>query len=96
MNNFNFYLPTNVYFGKGQIKHLPEVLKDCGNKVLLVYGGGSIKRSGLYDEIMSLCKTNDIEVFELSGVDPNPRIESVRNGSKICKENDIDLSLIHI
>ncbi|WP_294467417.1 iron-containing alcohol dehydrogenase [uncultured Anaerofustis sp.] len=93
MNNFNFYLPTNVYFGKGQIKHLPKVLKECGNKVLLVYGGGSIKRSGLYDEIMNLCNENNIEVFELSGVDPNPRIESVRDGSKICKENDIDVVL---
>ncbi len=93
MNNFYFHLPTNVYFGKGQIKKLPEILLEYGKKVLLVYGGGSIKRSGLYDEIISLSKENDIEIFELSGVDPNPRVESVRQGAKICKENNIDVVL---
>ena len=93
MNNFYFHLPTKVYFGKGQIKKLPEILLEYGKKVLLVYGGGSIKRSGLYDEIISLSKENDIEIFELSGVDPNPRVESVRQGAKICKENNIDVVL---
>lgn len=93
MNNFYFHLPTNVYFGKAQIKKLPEILLEYGKKVLLVYGGGSIKRSGLYDEIISLSKENDIEIFELSGVDPNPRVESVRQGAKICKENNIDVVL---
>lgn len=93
MNNFYFNLPTKVYFGKGQIKKLPEILLEYGKKVLLVYGGGSIKRSGLYDEIISLSKENNIEIFELSGVDPNPRVESVRQGAKICKENNIDVVL---
>ena len=93
MNNFYFHLPTEVYFGKGQIKKLPEILSGLGKKALLVYGGGSIKRSGLYDEVLSLCKQSGVELFELSGVDPNPRVESVREGAKICKENDIDVVL---
>lgn len=93
MNNFYFHLPTKVYFGKGQIKKLPEILSRLGKKALLVYGGGSIKRSGLYDEVLSLCKQSGTELFELSGIDPNPRVESVREGAKICKENDIDIVL---
>lgn len=93
MNNFYFHLPTEVYFGKGQIKKLPEILSGFGKKALLVYGGGSIKRSGLYDEVLSLCKQSGTEIFELSGIDPNPRVESVREGAKICKENDIDVVL---
>ena len=93
MNNFYFHLPTEVYFGKGQIKKLPEILSGLGKKALLVYGGGSIKRSGLYDEVLSLCKQSGTELFELSGIDPNPRVESVREGAKICKENDIDVVL---
>lgn len=93
MNNFSFHLPTKVYFGKNQITKLPEILKCYGNKVLLVYGGGSIKRIGLYDDIIKLCKKDNIEIFELSGIDPNPRIESVIKGGNICKEHDVDVVL---
>ena len=60
MNNFYFHLPTEVYFGKGQIKKLPEILSGLGKKALLVYGGGSIKRNGLYDIVINLLKENDI------------------------------------
>ena len=60
-------------------------------KVLLVYGGGSIKKMGLYDTIMELLK--DFEVFEVSGIEPNPRIDSVREGAKICKDEGIDVCL---
>ena len=91
MNNFTFHVPTDIRFGKGQICCLPEELEKYGKKVLLVYGGGSIKRSGLYDEIMELLK--EFEVFELSGIAPNPKLSSVEEGSAICKKEDIDVIL---
>ncbi len=91
MNNFTFHVPTDIRFGKGQIACLPEELEKYGKKVLLVYGGGSIKRSGLYDQIMELLK--EFEVFELSGIAPNPKLDSVEEGSAICKKEDIDVIL---
>lgn len=91
MNNFRFCIPTDIRFGKEQITCLPEELAKCGKKILLVYGGGSMKRSGLYDTVINLLK--DFEIFELSGIEPNPKIESVRAGVKLCKENNIDAIL---
>ena len=93
MLNYVHAIPTKVYFGKGQIDKLNESLKQFGKKVLLTYGGGSIKKNGLYDEVIKILKDNDYEVYELSGIDPNPRIESVYDGVKICKENNIDVIL---
>lgn len=61
--------------------------------MLLCYGGGSIKKAGIYDEAVKILKEEDIEIFELSGIAPNPKIESVREGVKLCKENDIDMVL---
>lgn len=92
MNNFTYSVPTKIHFGKGQISHLYE-LSESGNKVLLCYGGGSIKKAGIYDEAVKILKEEDIEIFELSGIAPNPKIESVREGVKLCKENDIDMVL---
>lgn len=92
MNNFTYSIPTVIHFGKGQLSHLTE-LKQSGSKVLLVYGGGSIKRSGLYDEVVKLMTDSGISVAELSGVEPNPRIESVRKGVEICKQNGVDMVL---
>ena len=91
MQNFAFCTPTQVYFGKDEIKQLPQALKTLGQRILLVYGGGSIKKLGLYDVIKNL--TKDFTVFELSGVEPNPKISSVRAGVKICKEEKIDAIL---
>ena len=79
MNNFKYSIPTTIYFGKDQLGHLAE-LKASGERVLLVYGGGSIKRSGLYDSVMKILGEAGLKVTELSGVEPNPRIESVRRG----------------
>jgi alcohol dehydrogenase len=93
MNTFTFYNPTKLIFGKGQVEQLKELVPQYGKKVLLVYGGGSIKRNGLYDEVISILNSIDAEVHELPGVDPNPRLSSVREGVKICKENDIDFLL---
>ena len=91
MNSFTFHIPTDIRFGKGQVKVLPEELKKYGKKVLIVYGGGSIKKTGLYDTVMELLK--DFEVYELPGIEPNPKLTSVREGIKICKEKGIDAIL---
>lgn len=92
MNNFTFCVPTRIHFGKGQISHLSE-LAESGSNVLLVYGGGSIKKSGLYDEAMAILADAGLHVVELSGIEPNPRIESVREGARLCKEHAIDMVL---
>ena len=91
MNNFTFHIPTDIRFGKDQIQCLPEELAKYGKKVLLVYGGGSIKRSGLYDKIRELLK--DFEVSELPGIEPNPKLTSVEKGTAICKEKGIQVIL---
>lgn len=93
MNNFNFYAPTKIVFGKGSVSKLNKVLKPEYKKVLLHYGGGSIKKSGLYDEVIKLLKDNGIEVLELSGVEPNPKLSLVHEGIKMVKENNVDLIL---
>ena len=93
MRNFVHDIPTKVYFGKGTIQHLPEALAPYGKKLLLTYGGGSIKKSGLYDTVMEILKQEGFQVFELSGIAPNPRIESVREGVKICRDNQVDVIL---
>ena len=91
MNNFNFCVPTDIRFGRDQIECLPEELKKYGKRVLLVYGGGSIKRTGLYEKIQSLLK--EFEIYELSGIEPNPKLSSVRKGVELCKEHKIDVVL---
>lgn len=93
MNSFVYNIPTKVYFGENQLGHLGEELRKFGRRVLLTYGGGSIKRNGLYDRVIEELRKADLEVFELSGIEPNPRIESVREGVKICKEQGIDVLL---
>ncbi|MBE6335182.1 MAG: iron-containing alcohol dehydrogenase [Lentimicrobiaceae bacterium] len=93
MNNFIYNIPTKVYFGENQLIHLCEELKKFGTRVLLTYGGGSIKKISLYDKIMAEMNKNGFEVFELSGIEPNPRIDSVRKGAQMCKEHNIDVLL---
>lgn len=93
MRNFTYQAPTKVYFGDNQLFHLSEEIKTYGKRVLLCYGGGSIKKIGLYDKVMDELNKADIDVFELSGIEPNPRVESVRKGVQICKDKNIDLIL---
>lgn len=93
MQNFNYSIPTKIFFGKGKIEVLGEQIKKYGSKVLLTYGGGSIKRIGLYDEVVKILNDNNIEFWELGGIEPNPRIESVRKGIEIIRENNIDFIL---
>ncbi len=89
MNDFQFQNTTKVYFGKDQLGHLHEEVLKYGKSVLVVYGGGSIKKNGLYDKVKKELKDNNIEVYELAGVEPNPRHTTVNKGAKICKENNI-------
>lgn len=91
MNNFRFNAYTEMLFGKGEIDKLPEVLQRYGKNVLLAYGGGSIKRNGIYDKVQSLLK--DFNIVELGGIEPNPRIETVRRGVALCRENKVDVIL---
>ncbi|EOH96559.1 NADH-dependent butanol dehydrogenase A [Enterococcus moraviensis ATCC BAA-383] len=94
MDNFRFYVPTDIRFGKDRLAtELTDVLDVYGKKVLIVYGGGSIKKNGLYDQVIDLLEKNQNKVVELSGVEPNPRIETVRRGVSLCRENDIDVIL---
>jgi alcohol dehydrogenase len=93
MQNFTYWNPTKLIFGKGQIEQLKTEIPQYGNKVLLVYGGGSIKRNGLYDQVISILKELEANVFELSGVEPNPRISTARKGVEICKREGIDFIL---
>lgn len=84
MYNFTLHIPTIIHFGKGTISHLDEI-KNYGSKTLLVYGGGSIKKNGIYDTALSILENAGVAVVELGGVEPNPRIETVRKGVEICK-----------
>ena len=93
MNSFIYNIPTKVYFGKNQLSHLGDELKQFGSRVLLTYGGGSIKRMGLYDAVVAEIEKAGLKLFELSGIEPNPRIESVRTGAEMCKEHNIDVVL---
>lgn len=93
MMNFDYSIPTTIFFGKDKINVLGKEIKKYGEKVLLVYGGGSIKRNGLYDTIVKILKDNSIKFEELSGVEPNPRITTVRKGVELCRKHDIKLVL---
>ena len=90
--NFTYNTPTKLYFGKDCIKDLPAELGKHGKNVLLTYGGGSIKKMGLYDKVKALLK--DFCLFELSGIEPNPKYDpSVLDGARLCKEHRIDVIL---
>ena len=94
MNGFVYDIPTKVYFGANQLEgNLGSELRKYGVRVLLVYGGGSIKKIGLYDKVVDEIKKAGMELYELSGIEPNPRIESVRKGAELCKEKEIDVVL---
>ena len=93
MLNYTHDIPTKIHFGKGSIQYLAESLEPFGKNVLLAYGGGSIKKIGLYDEVIKILKDHEFTIIECSGIEPNPRIESVEKGVQLCKENHIDVVL---
>ena len=93
MINFDYWTPTRLVFGKDVVREkLVDAMAPLGHRVLLTYGGGSIKRLGLYDLVKELLR--DFEIFELGGIEPNPKYDpSVLAGVKICKENNIEVIL---
>ncbi|MGL5412356.1 iron-containing alcohol dehydrogenase [Cetobacterium sp.] len=93
MKNFIYDVPTRVLFGEGQVSNVGKEVKKHASKILLLYGKNSIKKNGLYDEVIKFLTKENIEVIELSGVDPNPRIETVREGADLCRKHNLELIL---
>lgn len=92
MQNFDYMTPTRLIFGRDAIAKLPEVMTQFGKKILLTYGGGSIKRIGLYQKVLEMLKGYDI--VELPGIQPNPKYDpSVLDGVRLCKEHNVDVIL---
>ena len=92
MQNFDYMTPTRLIFGRGAVDKLADAIRPYGKRVLLAYGGGSIKKSGLYDKVKALLA--DFDIFELSGIQPNPKYDpSVLEGVRLCKENNIEIVL---
>lgn len=91
--NFIYSNPTKIYFGDEAQKHLEEAIKPFGNNVLLVYGGGSIKKNGIYEDVMKALNTARKNVIEFSGVMPNPTLDKLEEGRIIARENNIDFIL---
>ncbi|TCL69310.1 hypothetical protein EDC14_10127 [Hydrogenispora ethanolica] len=93
MENFDYYNPTKIIFGRGVESRVGAETRVYSKKILLHYGGGSIKKSGLYERVVQSLKAAEIEWVELSGVQPNPRLSLVRDGIKLCREQGIDFIL---
>lgn len=93
MRDFNFQVATRVLFGRNKIENLGKEIKKLGNRVLLVYGGGSIKKSGLYDKVIDTFTAEQIYFQELAGVQANPRITSVRAGVELCRKHELEVVL---
>lgn len=93
MNDFFFQCPTRIIFGKGTENQVGNEVKQYGCKVLLHYGGGSIKKTGLYDRVIKSLKDAGLEILEYPGALPNPRLKMVYEGIKLCRENKIDFIL---
>ena len=94
MENFRFYLPTTIHFGKGQLANLADSIKQFGgSKVLLSYGGGSIKKNGIYDAVLNELKKGNIEYVDCDGIKPNPPVEDVNRGIQLYRENNLNFIL---
>lgn len=90
MNNFEFYCPTRVFFGKGMIAKLPELI-DKSQKVLMIYGGGSIKKNGVYDQVKKALEGYNL--YEFGGIEPNPKYETCMKAVELIKREGIDFLL---
>ncbi len=94
MLDFTYYTPTKVYFGRDKHKDVGEIIKNLGySKIMMQYGKESIKKTGLFDEVMTSLKNSGIEVVEMGGVSPNPNLEFVRKAIKLAKEEKVELIL---
>lgn len=93
LGNFTFCNPTKLYFGENALEYLNEELPQYGQNVILIYGGGSIKRNGIYDAVTEILKKHQKNVAEIAGVMPNPTLEKLYEGVKIAREHQPDLLL---
>lgn len=94
MNDFVYENKTKVYFGKGSVKkYLNDVLKNYGNTVMLAYGCGSIKKNGVYNEIVEILNSSGKQIVEFSGIMPNPTYAKVQEGARLARENHVELIL---
>ena len=93
LGNFIYSNPTKIYFGDNVQKNLVKALSGIGKKVLLTYGGGSIKKNGVYDDVINALKSTGKEVVELPGVMPNPTVDKLIEGCRIARENNVDFIL---
>ena len=92
MQNFEYRTPTRLIFGQGVIERLPGIMAQFGKKILLTYGGGSIKKIGLYQKVLELL--DGFQIVELPGIQPNPKYDpSVLDGVRLCKEHQVDVIL---
>ena len=88
LGNFGYCNPTRLYFGDNSLKYLNRELKKYGPNILLTYGGGSIKKNGIYDEIIQILEMNDKTVFELPGVMANPTVHKLYEGCELAREHE--------
>ncbi|MBR0278067.1 MAG: iron-containing alcohol dehydrogenase [Clostridia bacterium] len=93
LGNFSYHNPTKLYFGENSLEYLKDELKNYGKNVLLVYGGGSIKKSGLYDDIVTTLKGCGKNIAEIAGVMPNPTVEKLNEGIEIARKNNSEFIL---
>lgn len=93
LGNFSYLNATKLYFGDNSLEYLNEELPKYGKNVQLIYGGGSVKKNGIYDEVMKILLANGKNVVEDAGVMPNPTVEKLREGVRIARENKVDLLL---
>ena len=93
LGNFSYCNPTKLYFGEDSLKYLNDELPKYGKNIQLVYGGGSIKKNGIYDQVKEILEANGKEIFEDGGVMPNPTVEKLNEGVRIARENDVDFIL---
>lgn len=93
MKNFNYSIPTKIFFGQGKINELASNIKKYGDRVLITYGGGSIKRNGILARVTDILDQEKISYWQMGGIEPNPRIDSVRKGIEICRDHNIELIL---
>lgn len=94
MRDFTYYAPTKVFFGKGKENQVGEIIKGYGfKKIMMQYGRSSIKANGLYERVMTSLKASGIEVVEMGGVEPNPKLDFIRKAVKVAKEEKVELIL---
>jgi hypothetical protein len=93
LDNFTFQSPTKIVFGRDTEHQVGNEARAHGTKVLLHYGGGSIKKTGLYHRVVQSLKAAGVEFIELAGVQPNPRLSLVHEGIELCRRENVDLIL---